>query len=111
MSENKCYHAYDVNRHKAFGYTNMSELSPFVLIDPNDKLNQYDISQLVSKMKEACESVSKGYNPSSKYINRSILEDALNNPNEEVRELARELLDILKKNQELEFRLRWNDKK
>ena len=37
--------------------------------------------------------------------------EGLNNPNEEVRELARELLDILKKNQELEFRLRWNDKK
>lgn len=86
MVANKCELAYDFNSKRSFGEENIREISPFVLIDSNTPMNQDDVRDLIS-------SVNKGYNLSSYY--KSILEKSLDHPNEEVRKLAKQLLDIL----------------
>jgi hypothetical protein len=95
MVANKCYVAYDFNSKRSFGDSNIGELSPFVLIESNTPMNHNDVRDIISKMEEACLCVNKGYEPSSDYIKKSILEKSLDHPNEEVRKLAKQLLDIL----------------
>ncbi len=95
MVANRCYVAYDFNSKRSFGDSNIGELSPFVLIDSNTPLNQNDVRDVISKMNAACVSVNQGYEPSSKYIKKSILEKSLAHQNEEIRKLGQQLLDIM----------------
>jgi hypothetical protein len=95
MVANKCELAYDFNGKRSFGEDNIGEISPFVLIDSNTPMNQGDVRDLISRMEDVRSSVKKGYNPSSYHIYKSILKKSLDHPNEGVRKLAQQLLDIL----------------
>ena len=95
MAANKCYVAYDFKSKHSFGDSNIGELSPFVLINSNTLMNQDDVRDVISDMKETCLAGKKVYYPSSRYIGRPMLENSLIHPNVGVRKLAKQLLDIL----------------
>jgi len=95
MLENKCKLAYDFNSKRSFGEENINEISPFLLIDSNTPMNQNDVRDLISRMKELRQVVDDGYNPSSYNISKSIFEKSLEHPNKKVAKLTQQLLDIL----------------
>ncbi|MCJ7750317.1 MAG: hypothetical protein MUQ65_04395 [Armatimonadetes bacterium] len=83
--------AYDLRRSQPYGLANLHELSPFILIGPNDSLNEADAAALMREME-----------PDSSSYALAEMRDALaresRNPNPRVRELVEMILTRSRRN-------------
>ena len=103
--DNRCYLAYDMLADKFYGHGDIENLSPFVLIGPNDLLYEPDVDALLYEARRQVQMLEESMTASSAavfltgkegpgYPSINTLKAELSHENKEVRKLAKRLIDI-----------------
>jgi len=87
--DNRCYFAYSFASKRFYGHGDVETISPFLLIDQDDRLCSADVDTLRTQAQSADQ---HGLAP------REVFTKALRHPNEEVRAVAAEVLNLLDAN-------------
>lgn len=100
--DNHCYFAYDTKSGKFSGHGDIESLSPFLLIESNTQLHEADILATILKAVETSDFYEKNPKWQQHYSmpgcpKKENLLKGLEHPNERVRELSKQLLEIQQK--------------